>query len=92
MELKINNQPAVQLLTFNQDGLATFNPIPYLSLTLSLTLTLTLTLTLGNPNPNPKPNSHPNQAAVGCLDRAQALTVPRARFSPLRSTEALLAL
>ena len=45
MELKINNQPAVQLLTFNQDGLATFNPIPYLSLTLSLTLTLTLTQT-----------------------------------------------
>ena len=45
VELKINNQPAVQLLTFNQDGLATFNPIPYLSLTLSLTLTLTLTQT-----------------------------------------------
>merc|ERR1719424_2702829 len=31
-------------------------------------------------------------AAVGCFDRAQALTVPRARFTPSRSTEQLLAL
>ena len=46
VELKINTQPAVQLLTFNQDGLVTFNPIPNLSLTLTLSLTLILTLTL----------------------------------------------
>merc|ERR1719272_1720655 len=31
-------------------------------------------------------------AAVGCFDRAQALTVPRTRFTPLRTTEHLFAL